>query len=126
MNGTDTTCQPWLFTSALSPFLPKLRQSNDRPSYLLNLVNAFRRRRSMEPLPDADATRLFNDALVHVEVNAVGRGSPSDMAILYAMDAEERASWLQAQERDADLYTDIQPDESTSALQLVSYALDGH
>ncbi|KAL1411390.1 Ribonucleases P/MRP protein subunit pop1 [Vanrija albida] len=118
MNGEQAACQPWLFTSALSPFLQKLRLSSDRPAYLLKLVNVFRRRRGMGLLPDADAIRLFDDALCHVEVNAVGRGSPSDMAILYATNEEERAAWLQAQERDADeLASCMQTDGSSSAVQ---------
>lgn len=90
------TSEPWLFALPLSEHLSAIVQSPTPPEVLLKLVNAFRRQRGSSILSEALATELYDTALVHVKVEVEGRGSPGDMAILYALDQAEREKWLQA------------------------------
>lgn len=39
---------------------------------------------------------LFSSALIHVRIQMIGRGSPTDMAYIYSLDTEEREKWLEA------------------------------
>lgn len=44
------------------------------------------------------AQSLFEDCLCHLRIDVLGRGSPSDMAMVYKVGADERSKWLQALE----------------------------
>ncbi|OCF60925.1 ribonuclease P/MRP protein subunit POP1 [Kwoniella mangroviensis CBS 10435] len=94
-SGSGAASKPWLlpspFTSHLTP--------NLNPASLLKLLNAFRNQRSLAPLPSEKGRQLFDSALVHVEVNILGRGSPGDMAILCTLTKEERVKWIEAYEK---------------------------
>lgn len=48
----------------------------------------------MEPLSADDATSLFNTCLCHMRVDVLGRGSPSDMAMVYKVGGGERSELL--------------------------------
>lgn len=96
-DSAQAQMQPWLVNPALSSYIAAMdKEGLDVVDYLLRAVNAFRRRRSLEALPSRVAAELLSTAVCHVQVNMIGRGSPSDMAILYAVGGDERASWLQA------------------------------
>lgn len=62
------------------------------------MLNAFRAQRGMTPLSANKADQLFDTALIHVEVQVLGRGSPGDMAIVYALSAGDRETWIKALE----------------------------
>lgn len=99
-NGDDATLRPWLFDSALAPCIAPLAKAADPSKYLLAAVNAFRQRRGLNTLPSSVAPELFRSALCHVQVDMIGRGSPSDMATISELDENERTEWLDAHERD--------------------------
>lgn len=96
INPNGTMLDLWLLESALGHILERLAHSEDPAVSLLAAINTFRRRRGMHPIPDEDAASLFQSCLCHVQVDVLGRGSPSDMAMIYKMSAEERSKWLQA------------------------------
>jgi len=93
--NTDGATKPWLFNAILSSYVKQLGHA-DPASSVLAALNEFRRQRSLPPLPAESATTLLRSALCHVEVESIGRGSPSDMAMLYDLTVEERKEWLQA------------------------------
>ena len=55
-------------------------------------VNAFRKERGMAPITPGFA----RNALVHVTLKVEGRGSPSRMARVYALDKTQRGAWIEA------------------------------
>ncbi|WVW84177.1 hypothetical protein I302_106207 [Kwoniella bestiolae CBS 10118] len=95
VNGSPPAIKPWLlpfpFTSHLTSLLD--------PSSLLRMLNAFRSQRSMAPLSSEKGHQLFDTALVHVEVNVLGRGSPGDMAMICGLPKGERKEWIEAYEK---------------------------
>lgn len=94
--------QPWLFNTALITCLTELaRQEAEAPAYLLRAVNVLRRRRSLEELPSRVSQDLFNSAVCHVQLDMIGRGAPSNMAVLCSLDLKERTG-LHAYELDTD------------------------
>jgi ribonuclease P/MRP protein subunit POP1 len=102
MNGKAKAelLQPWLFTRPLTDHLSALIKAHEPMSTLLKLVNTFRSQRGSAILDAKLAEELYSTAVVQVKVEMDGRGSPGDMAIIYALDNEERATWLAAKARD--------------------------
>jgi ribonuclease P/MRP protein subunit POP1 len=66
----------------------------------LEAVNVFRQRRGLSQLPTSVKEELFAGSLCQVQVEMIGRGSPSDMATISELDATERCTWLEAHEHD--------------------------
>lgn len=93
--------QPWLFNTALAPFIGNLVKETDSVARcLLRAVNVFRRRRALDAIPPQMSNELLSSAVCHVQVNMLGRGSPFDMAVIYAVGSDERAAWVRALEND--------------------------
>lgn len=98
--GVDTR-QPWLLTGPLRPFIDSIWGRSEGPSAtLLKIVNAFRRQRQYPTLTPNAADDLYASALLHVRLEVEGRGSPGDMAIIYALSIQERQAWLAAKDKD--------------------------
>ncbi|WWC89050.1 uncharacterized protein L201_003968 [Kwoniella dendrophila CBS 6074] len=95
LNSPTPTTKPWLLPS---PFTSHLTSKLDA-STLLKMINAFRKQRNMAPVAFEKGLQSFATALVHVEVNVLGRGSPGDMAIIYMLPRGERCKWIEAYER---------------------------
>ncbi|WWD17028.1 hypothetical protein CI109_101465 [Kwoniella shandongensis] len=89
------TIKPWLLTSPFTQHLKLTTSADD----ILAMMNAFRTQRKMPSLAKEKATELFETALVHVEINLLGRGSPGDMAMIYNLPADLRDEWIAAYER---------------------------
>ena len=102
INGRTNSAnlQPWLFTRTLADHIPALVKSADPTATLLKVVNTFRSQRGSATLGVNLAKDLYSSAVVQVKVEMDGRGSPGDMAIIYAIDEEERTTWLEAKARD--------------------------
>ncbi|GMK55217.1 hypothetical protein CspeluHIS016_0202730 [Cutaneotrichosporon spelunceum] len=98
-NG-EAEFRTWLFNVALVPCLPTLVAAEDPAARLLECVNVFRQRRGLSQLPLSVMQELFTTALCQVQVEMIGRGSPSDMATITELDATERNIWLGAHTRD--------------------------
>lgn len=95
--------RPWLFNSAFGQtILERLCTATDPCAYLIAAVNAFRKRRGLSELSRDSATEIYASSVLHVNLDVVGRGSPSDMAMLYPLDAEERAAWCDAYQHDVE------------------------
>ncbi|KAK8864663.1 hypothetical protein IAR55_001913 [Kwoniella newhampshirensis] len=86
---------PWLLASPFTHHLKSGHSSQD----LLAMMNAFRTQRGMPVLAKDKASELFKTALIHVEINVLGRGSPGDMAMIYTLSALQREEWIGAYER---------------------------
>lgn len=102
INGKKTHA-PWLVTTPISEMLPRGDgatpfDKGDASITLLHIINAFRVQRSFAPFPPHVARTVFEAALVHVRVEMHGRGSPSDMAHIYAMGSDEVVEWVKAAE----------------------------
>ncbi|WVQ79961.1 hypothetical protein IAT38_002062 [Cryptococcus sp. DSM 104549] len=94
LNGTSPPSiylLPHPFSSHLTP--------STTPKTLLKMFNAFRSQRSLPPFPPSKADDLFKEAVLHVELNVLGRGSPGDMAVICGLGAEERREWIAAYEK---------------------------
>ncbi|WVQ77825.1 hypothetical protein IAR50_007516 [Cryptococcus sp. DSM 104548] len=96
--NTPSPTKPYLLPH---PFSTHISPSLD-PLQLLKQLNTFRRQRSLPPLPLTKAEALFNEAVLHVEVDVVGRGSPGDMAVICGLSGEERQEWIKAYEMEDD------------------------
>lgn len=94
--------RPWLANPILGRHVNQLNGPAEPSSRALAALNAFRRNRGLVALEAERAEDLLRSGVCHVEVNIIGRGSPSDMAMLYALDSEERTRWLDAYEHDLD------------------------
>lgn len=97
LNGEPST-HPYLLPH---PFTAHLEASLT-PSKLLKNINTFRSQRGLSALPSARQAKLFREAVLHVELNVVGRGSPGDMAVICGLTEEERKAWIGAYEGDGD------------------------
>jgi ribonuclease P/MRP protein subunit POP1 len=125
MNGKTKSeiLQPWLLTRPLSDHLDALIKTPGPTLILLKLVNTFRSQRGSAVLDGTLAEELYSTAVVQVKVEMDGRGSPGDMAVIYAVDSQERKTWLEAIARDGQYgradwsTTDAEP---KSQLQMVS------
>ena len=91
----------WLFPSSLAAHAEQVE----------GVINAFRSARGMALLAGGFAA----SAVVHVKLEVEGRGSPGRMAELHALQAEERAKWIDAVDKGADRLHD-----GVSQAQLVS------
>jgi ribonuclease P/MRP protein subunit POP1 len=116
MNGrTSEIQQPWLFTRPLLDHIVALVKGSEPERVLLRLVNTFRSQRGLAILDEKLGAELYSTALVQVKVEMDGRGSPGDMAIIYALEEEARGTWLEAKARDGQygradwLTTDAEP-----------------
>lgn len=105
--------RPWLLDQSLVPFLARLARSSDPARSLLSAVNTFRQRREMDPIPAGHRSAMLKACLCHVRVDVLGRGSPSDQAMIYKVDPAERSQWLQALDA-------VQASASSSHLEQVS------
>ena len=65
----------------------------------MTILNAFRSQRSLLPLRNT-SDDLYRSALVHIRVDMLSRGSPSDMAIIYTLSAGERTMWSSTDAQD--------------------------
>ncbi|OXG28540.1 ribonuclease P/MRP protein subunit POP1 [Cryptococcus neoformans Bt120] len=97
LNGEPST-HPYLLPH---PFTAHLEASLT-PSKLLKNINTFRSQRGLSALPSVRQAKLFREAVLHVELNVVGRGSPGDMAVICGLTEEERKAWIGAYEGDGD------------------------
>lgn len=94
--------RPWLFTGPVRRYFNALHNHGQDPrDTLLKVINAFREQRGMSTLAQSSADNLYSSALVHVRVEVECRGSPGDMAIIYAIPSEERQRWLDAKDDDS-------------------------
>lgn len=84
----------------------------------MTVLNKFRLSRGLNPLSDTSADELVRSGLCHVEVESIGRGSPSDMAMLYPLCLEERAQWLAAYESDTSGSLSLDPSQPTLSAML--------
>ena len=80
-----------------------ITRSRGPSDQLLAIINAFRLQRSMRPLQPTSASEMYRSALLNVQVEMLGRGSPGDMAVIYMISAEERKDWIHAHELDVNL-----------------------
>ncbi|THH20545.1 hypothetical protein EW146_g820 [Bondarzewia mesenterica] len=93
--------QPWLFSG------PDVRTIVDAASKSLNPsvaifdgINTLRSKRQMEPLgTDLEAGILFKGALIQIRIQLLGRGSPEDLAVIYAVDDPEASKWMQVEQK---------------------------
>ena len=92
--------RPWLVTRPITDHIPRILDSSDSPGQLLGIINAFRIQRLMTAIPASSALNLYASALVLVRVEMLARGSPGDMAIIYALSGEDRQIWLRAHEQE--------------------------
>jgi len=92
--------QPWLFTRPFVDHIAALVKATEPEQVLLKLVNTFRFQRGLGILGDKLGKELYSTALVQVKVKMNGRGSPGDMAVIYALDQGARETWLEANARD--------------------------
>jgi len=100
-NGrTGEIQQPWLFTRPLVDHIAALVKASEPERMMLKLVNTFRTQRGLAILGEKLGEELYSTALVQVKVEMDGRGSPGDMAIIYALDEDTRKTWLEAKARD--------------------------
>ncbi|BEI85520.1 hypothetical protein CcaverHIS002_0509210 [Cutaneotrichosporon cavernicola] len=106
----------WLFNPALAPCVATLVAAEDPAVRLLECVNVFRQRRGMSQLPLSATQELFTSALCQVQVEMIGRGSPSDMATITELDAAERNIWLNAHAQDQN--TAVQHSGASELLKL--------
>lgn len=94
--------RPWLFTGPIRRYINALHGRGPEPQdTLMTVINAFREQRSMPTLPPSSADSLYSSALVHVRLEVECRGSPGDMAIIYALPLDERQRWLDAKDDDS-------------------------
>ena len=101
MNGaTNAIQQPWLFSRPLVDHIAALVKATEPEHVLLKLVNTFRSQRGLGILGEKLGKELFSTALVQVKVEMDGRGSPGEMAVIYALDQGARETWLEAKARD--------------------------
>ncbi|KAL7422007.1 Ribonucleases P/MRP protein subunit pop1 [Cryptotrichosporon argae] len=96
MNGPLRAREPWLLTDPLLAFLPALLRA-PAPSTLLRMLNAYRAQRGASFVLADHAHALWDDAVVHVDVECVGRGRMGDLAVIYRLGADERAEWARAE-----------------------------
>lgn len=89
----------WLLTEPFLSHLHTIVNSPNPSNTLYSLLNAFRSQRSFPKLSLA-AEELYTTALVHVQVEVEARGSPGDMAAIYAIDAKDRRKCLSARDKD--------------------------
>jgi ribonuclease P/MRP protein subunit POP1 len=89
----DGPNQPWLIQTPMLELLPHLNGPHPEET-LAEIINAFRIQRGMSPI-NRD---LYPSALLQVRIALLGRGSPKDMAYIYALSGEEREEWLDAED----------------------------
>lgn len=99
-NGTPLQAKrtPWLIADPLDRY--EYSRGDAPAGQLLAIINQFRSRRCMRVLPESSADDLFGTALLHARLRLLGRGSPSDLAIIYGLAEDERNEWLAAQSED--------------------------
>ncbi|RXK39922.1 hypothetical protein M231_02856 [Tremella mesenterica] len=84
-----------LLSPTLTPHLPRLQGVNG-PEVFQKMMMAYRTQRQMPILTKSVLGSLWDRTMLHVKVEMVGRGNPSDMAIIYSLDSEEREEWVKA------------------------------
>lgn len=99
LNGTAESVEPWLVGSPLIQYLDNLVSAPEPAAFLLKMVNAFRAQRHMAVLPDSIQSTLYTQGLLHVRLDMLGRGSPGDVAVIYALGPDEREQWLRTTTR---------------------------
>ena len=96
--ASDAAIRPWLLHGPCARTIVEniARLLAPAPG-LLSEVNTLRRKRELPPLDASmDAGALLQGALVHVRVTLCGRGTPDDMAFIYALDDQEARAWIKA------------------------------
>lgn len=106
----------WQFNPTFGSSLQLLRARSDVSGGLVEACNHLRQRRGLPPISAEAGTGLLRSALCHVEINVLGRGSPSDMASVFHLDIQERQKWLQALE--TDLHEDVTSGQNSAMLQV--------
>ncbi|WVF71156.1 hypothetical protein IAT40_005954 [Kwoniella sp. CBS 6097] len=106
---SSASTSPWLVPTSIASHL----SHTCSPAKLQLILNIYRSQRGIPPLATTtiSAERLFDTALVNVEINVLGRGSPGDMAHIYSLPplssnsdgvltvvAGERQKWIEAYE----------------------------
>ncbi|KAF9016886.1 POP1-domain-containing protein [Hymenopellis radicata] len=86
--------KPWLLCGDNVPSLVEKLCNVSAPTIILRAeLNASRAKCSLDPLNGVSSLDLLNGALVSVRVKMHKRGSPDDIAMLYAMSDEEILEW---------------------------------
>lgn len=92
--------EPWLLrgsdTASIILSLKDL-DAADRPAALLDLIANLRRKRGNNDALNLSAAVVLESAMVAVNVNIISRGSPKDLAVIYAPTAED-LSWYSQHE----------------------------
>jgi len=104
LNGAKSSqpANPWLLVSPLTQYIEAVARADTPPIKLLAVINAFRSQRSMSAFPDTMGVDIYSTSLLHVRLKVLGRGSPSDMAIIYTLSSQERDLWVHAYGSGAD------------------------
>ncbi|KAI0689073.1 NUC188 domain-containing protein [Cytidiella melzeri] len=99
----QTTCRPWLYRGmGVAGLIASLAASNStaasRSNIIFHFIDASRKKRNNPRLNEAaedydfshvSPKDLYRSALVRIGLRLLGRGCPSDMAIIYEMSDEE-------------------------------------
>ncbi|TFK28005.1 ribonuclease P/MRP protein subunit [Coprinopsis marcescibilis] len=104
------TMKPWLFRGQnVDTIVDSVSRSFNKGETFLCEINRIRSIASLEPLPrHVKGSDLLQGALVTVKVTMCGRGTPEDLAMIYAMEDGEVAEVLKSlhkpklPERDSD------------------------
>lgn len=97
MNVDTESVPTWLLCGQdVRVIVGKLLTSTNPGTILQAEINAMRAKRSLDPLT---GPQLLEGALVGVRIKMHGRGSPEDMAMLYAMSDEEVVAWAKDMKR---------------------------
>jgi ribonuclease P/MRP protein subunit POP1 len=92
--------KPWLFSFSEIDQLIRDAADSQQDSGIqvfAERINFHRARRGLPTIDDDLIPELFDSALVNVHVDMLGRGNPSDRAILYGCNTQEEMSgWVAA------------------------------
>ncbi|THV05260.1 POP1-domain-containing protein [Dendrothele bispora CBS 962.96] len=102
VDASSSGSQPWILTSPsiISQILSK--SEKDQARSLVACINECRNKRSLGDLSleggdvDSRSETLLKSALIHVKVCMHSRGSPDDLAMIYAISDEELCEWREA------------------------------
>ncbi|KAJ6508878.1 NUC188 domain-containing protein [Mycena sanguinolenta] len=123
--------QPWLLRgSAVRDLVCRLLgvDVTRRPATLAEELNKLRAKRNLDPLK-VDPNALLRGSLVGVRITPCTRGSPQDLALIYALDDAEAQVWRQMsrksqaidEESEEQKFTDAKPQTS-----IVGYVTTGN
>ncbi|KAH8824939.1 POP1-domain-containing protein [Flagelloscypha sp. PMI_526] len=123
--------RPWLLRGvATGEVVQHCIETVDPETMLLQQINHFRTKRHMLPLEHSvDSASIAQGALVRVRLKMTGRGSPKDMACLYAMEDSELSPKQQdthAEDSPDDDDTDADHAALRSPESIIGYVTSGN